>query len=76
MAKMKGAQECRAMALLCRQQAPIDPDKRWDLLAEVERWEYLAEAKLVANRERDGATEITHPPAVAFRLETQPRMAS
>lgn len=37
------AAKCRAMALLCRQQAAIDPDKRWDLLARAESWEHLAE---------------------------------
>jgi len=49
MANVKSAEEYRALALLCRQQAPIDPDKRWDLLAQAERWEYLAEQKLVAS---------------------------
>jgi hypothetical protein len=44
---VKSPEECRAMALLCRQQAPIDPDKHWDLLAQAERWEYLAERNLV-----------------------------
>ena len=36
------AEQYRAMALLCRQQAAIDPDKRWDLLARAENWEHLA----------------------------------
>jgi len=36
-------EQCRAMALLCRQQAAVDPDQRWDLLARAESWEYLAE---------------------------------
>jgi hypothetical protein len=39
----KSAEEYRAMALLCRQQAACDPDKSWRLLGEAERWEYLAE---------------------------------
>jgi hypothetical protein len=41
--KLDSAEQCRAMALLCRQQAAIDPDKRWDLLARAESWEHLAE---------------------------------
>jgi len=39
----KSAEEYRATALLCRQQAACDPDKSWQLLGEAERWEYLAE---------------------------------
>jgi hypothetical protein len=39
----KSAEEYRAMALLCRQQAACDPDNSWQLLGEAERWEYLAE---------------------------------
>jgi len=39
----KSAEEYRAMALLCREQAACDPDKSWRLLGEAERWEYLAE---------------------------------
>jgi len=37
------AEQYRAMALLCRQQAAIDPDRRWELLARAESWEHLAE---------------------------------
>ena len=47
------AEQYRAMALLCRQQAAIDPDKRWDLLARAESWEHLAE-RLPANVEYPG----------------------
>jgi hypothetical protein len=39
----RSAEEYRATALLCRQQAACDPDKSWQLLCEAERWEYLAE---------------------------------
>jgi len=39
----QSAEEYRATALLCRQQAACDPDKSWQLLGEAERWEYLAE---------------------------------
>ena len=39
----RSAEEYRATALLCRQQAACDPDKSWQLLGEAERWEYLAE---------------------------------
>jgi hypothetical protein len=41
----QSAEEYRATALLCRQQAACDPDKSWRLLGEAERWEYLAEAQ-------------------------------
>jgi hypothetical protein len=41
----KSAEEYRAMALLCRQQAACDPDKSWRLLGEAEYWEYLAEER-------------------------------
>jgi hypothetical protein len=43
---MDSPEQCRAMALLCRQQAAIDPDKRWDLLARAESWEHLAEQRV------------------------------
>jgi hypothetical protein len=41
--RVDSPEQCRAMALLCRQQAAVDPDQRWDLLARAESWEYLAE---------------------------------
>jgi len=47
------AEQCRAMALLCRQQAAIDPDKRWDLLARAESWEHLA-AQQIGNADYPG----------------------
>jgi hypothetical protein len=40
--RSRSAEEYRAIALLCRQQAACDPDKSWQLLGEAERWEYLA----------------------------------
>jgi len=45
----RSAEEYRAMALLCRQQAACDPDKSWQLLGEAERWEYLAEERSAAD---------------------------
>jgi hypothetical protein len=45
----RSAEEYRAMALLCRQQAACDPDKSWQLLGEAERWEYLAEEQSAAD---------------------------
>jgi hypothetical protein len=50
------------MALLCRQQAAIDPDKRWDLLARAERWEHLAE-------QQDG--DADHPGLVLSKARRQ-----
>jgi hypothetical protein len=48
---MENAQQCRAIALLCRQQASIHPDQNWKWLAQAERWEHLAEARLVLKAE-------------------------
>jgi hypothetical protein len=42
---LKSAEEYRAMASLCRQQAACDPDRRWQLLGDAEHWEYLASAE-------------------------------
>ena len=44
---MENAQQCRAIALLCRQQASIHPQDNWKWLAQAERWEHLADARLV-----------------------------
>ena len=44
---MENAQRCRAIALLCRQQASIHPQDSWKWLAQAERWEHLAEARMV-----------------------------
>ena len=41
---MENAQRCRAIALLCRQQATLRPEENWKWLAQAERWEHLAEA--------------------------------
>ena len=49
MEDMENAQRCRAIALLCRQQASIHPDQNWKWLAQAERWEHLAEAELEAH---------------------------
>jgi len=40
---MENAQRCRAMALLCRQQAVLHPEQKWKWLGQAERWEHLAE---------------------------------
>jgi len=44
---MDNAQQCRAKALLCRQQAYLHPEENWKWLAQAERWEHLAEASLI-----------------------------
>ena len=44
---MENAQQCRAIALLCRQQASIHPQDSWKWLAQAERWEHLAHARLI-----------------------------
>jgi len=43
---MEAARRFRAMALLCRQTAALQPDRSWRLLAEAEYWEHLAAAAL------------------------------
>jgi hypothetical protein len=48
---MENTQQCRAIALLCRQQASIHPQDSWKWLAQAERWEHLAEARLVLKAE-------------------------
>lgn len=64
---MENAQRCRAIALLCRQQASIHPDQNWKWLAQAERWEHLAEARLVLKAEMPtpGALEPHAEPAAA-----------
>src|SRR4051812_44690360 len=54
---LKSAEACRATALHCRQLAADDPDNRWRLLSEAERWEYLAE-QILAPRKNNRAAEI------------------
>lgn len=41
---MEAARRLRAMALLCRQTAVLQPERSWKLLAEAEYWEHLAAA--------------------------------
>lgn len=43
---MESVRRLRAMALLCRQTAALNPDRSWKLLAEAEYWEHLAAAAL------------------------------
>src|SRR4051794_16621373 len=53
---LKSAEAYRATASLCRQQAACDPDNRWRLLGEAERWEHLAE-QILASRQKSRAAE-------------------
>ena len=39
---MKSASQYRALASLYRQQAAYEPDLKWQLLSQAERWEHLA----------------------------------
>ena len=48
---MENAQQCRAIALLCRQQVSFHPQDSWKWLAQAERWEHLAAARLVLKAE-------------------------
>lgn len=54
---MENAQRCRAIALLCRQQASLHPEQNWKWLAQAERWEHLAEARRA--HKQDAATQET-----------------
>jgi hypothetical protein len=45
---MEKAQHCRAMALLCRQQAVLHPEQKWKWLGQAERWEHLAEKPYIS----------------------------
>nr|WP_247399180.1 MULTISPECIES: hypothetical protein [unclassified Bradyrhizobium] len=58
---METVRRLRAMASLCRQSAAYHPDRNWNLLAEAEYWEHLANGQLVSRplrsrieRERTG----------------------
>ena len=48
---MENARRCRAIALLCRQQASIHPQDSWKWLAQAERWKHLADARLLLKAE-------------------------
>jgi len=50
---MENAQHCRAMALLCRQQAVLHPDQKWEWLGQAERWEHLAEKPYISKEASD-----------------------
>ena len=60
---LKSAEAYRATALLCRQQAACDPDNRWKLLGEAERWEHLAE-QILASRQKDRMAGHATEPAM------------
>src|SRR3954465_2007015 len=44
---MKTVRRLRAMASLCRQSAAYHPDRSWNLLAEAEYWDHLADGELL-----------------------------
>lgn len=48
---MDNAQQCRAMGLLCRQQAYLHPEENWKWLAQAERWEHLADTSFTQKNE-------------------------
>jgi|NGEPerStandDraft_6_1074524.scaffolds.fasta_scaffold78553_2 hypothetical protein len=43
---------CRAMELLCRQRAIIDPEHSWKWLARAERWKNLGHRKITSRFNR------------------------
>jgi hypothetical protein len=53
---MENAQQCRSIALLCRQQASLHPEDNWKWLAQAERWEHLAEKPLVLKADTQKST--------------------
>lgn len=44
---METVRRLRAMASLCRQSAAYHPERSWNLLAEAEYWEHLANGELL-----------------------------
>jgi hypothetical protein len=62
---MENAQRCRAIALLCRQQASIHPHDSWKWLAQAERWEHLAEARMVLKTETPEPANSVGPDSAA-----------
>ena len=53
---MESVQRLRAMGSLCRQHAAYRPDRAWNLLAEAEYWEYLADRALAFHFKECNAT--------------------
>lgn len=62
---MENAQQCRAIALLCRQQASIHPEQNWKWLAQAERWEHLAEARGALKQDAPAKETPQQQPAAA-----------
>ena len=70
---MEKVRRLRAMASLCRQSAAYHPDRSWNLLAEAEYWDHLANGELLelykectGSSIQDGcvkkhASDIQHP---------------
>lgn len=62
---MENIKHCRAVALLCRQQAVLHPEASWQWLAEAERYEHLAEAEIEAHfKDCNGGSNLTSAPPV------------
>lgn len=61
---MENAQQCRAIALLCRQQASLHPEQNWKWLAQAERWEHLAETRRALKQDAP-MQETAEQPAAA-----------
>jgi hypothetical protein len=55
----------RARGSLCRQHAAYRPDRAWNLLAEAEYWEYLADRALVFHFKECNAAGPTDPVEIA-----------
>ena len=53
---LTSAEAYRATALHYRQLAADDPDNRWRLLSDAERWEHLAE-QILASRQKNRVAE-------------------
>ena len=62
---MENAQQCRAIALLCRQQASIHPEQSWKWLAQAERWEHLAETRRALKQDAPTQETPERQPAAA-----------
>jgi hypothetical protein len=64
----------RAMGSLCRQQAAYNSMNKWELLAEAEYWEHLAQLELSSYFQECNAVcsnEIAQPQALTDANDTQ-----
>jgi len=74
------------MALLCRQQAVLNPEQSWKWLGQAERWEHLADASFTLKTNtartrgtqpgRSRSTQMTRAEEFAAKAEQLGKLAS